>query len=168
MKYQDGSTDRVALVLELPVPPSANRWWRMGRTGQGRGARHMHKSAAASSYQADVFRRACLARGLPPFNARLHPAMPQLREYLMVHHRGDWPMFPKGTPCRVTITWYRNPFTGDMDKRVGILLDALQGIAYDKDSQVAELHAYRLDVREESRVRVEVEAIANAQETAGT
>jgi Holliday junction resolvase RusA-like endonuclease len=44
----------------------------------------------------------------------------------------------------VSIVWHRQAAQGDLDKRLGVLLDALQGACYEKDSQVAELHAVRI------------------------
>jgi hypothetical protein len=32
-----------------------------------------------------------------------------------------------------------------LDKRLGVLLDSLQGVAYENDSQIVELHATRSD-----------------------
>lgn len=54
----------------------------------------------------------------------------------------------------VMLVWYRSRKSGDLDKRVGICLDALQGIAYENDSQVVELVASRRD--DPSRPRLEV------------
>ena len=55
----------------------------------------------------------------------------------------------------VTITWYRQRRVGDLDKRVGILLDALIGHCYTDDSQVTSLFAQRVDAAER-RGEVEV------------
>jgi Holliday junction resolvase RusA-like endonuclease len=52
-------------------------------------------------------------------------------------------------PIRVEIRWFRARKAGDVDKRGGILLDALQGLAYDNDSQIAD---YRI-VRDDSQPR---------------
>lgn len=48
-------------------------------------------------------------------------------------------------PVSVSVVWYRGRRSGDLDKRLGVLLDALQGTAYLNDSQVTDLHAARLD-----------------------
>lgn len=45
----------------------------------------------------------------------------------------------------VSIVWYREAKRGDTDKRGGILLDALQGIAYADDKQVADYRIIRDD-----------------------
>jgi crossover junction endodeoxyribonuclease RusA len=54
--------------------------------------------------------------------------------------------FPKGTPVRVEMFWHRGRKSGDLDKRLGVLLDALQGVAYENDSQIVEIAARRDDV----------------------
>ena len=48
-------------------------------------------------------------------------------------------------PVALTITWFRERKSGDLDKRIGIALDALQGSAFDSDSQIVELHAHRFE-----------------------
>ena len=111
--------------LTLPVPPSANRWW---RNVNGR----MVTSREAREYEAATAVRA-LAQGVRPIR---RPALVAL-----------------------TITWYRGRKSGDLDKRLGILLDALQTVAYENDSQVVRLMAERSDA-EPDRPRVEIEIIA--------
>lgn len=63
-------------------------------------------------------------------------------------------------PVRVEMFWYRSRKSGDLDKRIGIMLDALQGIAYEKDAQVTELHAYRRDESPKGTVVVHIERAA--------
>lgn len=48
-------------------------------------------------------------------------------------------------PVHVEIRWYRGRKSGDLDKRIGIALDALQGVAYETDAQIVRLTADRLD-----------------------
>ena len=98
--------------VTLPVPPSANRYWRSWR---GRVVR----SAEAEAY--------CYAVGL------------MTRRY-----RGtEWPT--RGAAVAVAVRWVRAKAAGDLDNRLKVLLDALQGVLYWDDGQVAELHAYRDD-----------------------
>ena len=108
------------MVLTLPVPPTANLWWRMYR---GR----MVKSKAAREYQETAAMIALAAR---------------------------MPRFAKPIEVMVTVHWFRTQRRGDLDKRYSIMLDALQGIAYDNDSQIAEIHAYRTLVPENPRMEV--------------
>ena len=70
------------------------------------------------------------------------------------------PKIPKPTEVCVTILWYREALRGDLDKRYSIMLDALQGIAYDNDSQIAEIHATRHLDRENPRMEVIVSRLA--------
>ncbi len=53
------------------------------------------------------------------------------------------------------LNFYRPQRRGDLDNRVKILVDALQGIAYSNDSQVSELHAFLHDDKQNPRVEVE-------------
>jgi Holliday junction resolvase RusA-like endonuclease len=46
---------------------------------------------------------------------------------------------------RVEIRWYRKQRSGDVDKRGAILLDALQGLAYTDDRQIADYRIVRDD-----------------------
>lgn len=48
-------------------------------------------------------------------------------------------------PVALTVTWYRGRKSGDLDKRLGVLLDALQGVCYANDSQIVEIRAHRSD-----------------------
>jgi len=66
------------------------------------------------------------------------------------------PLIEKPTEVSVTIRWFREALRGDLDKRYSIMLDALQGIAYENDSQIAEIHAYRTLDRENPRMEVMV------------
>ena len=50
-----------------------------------------------------------------------------------------------GTDLRVDVVWYRESKRGDVDKRGAILLDALQGIAYTNDAQIADYRIRRDD-----------------------
>lgn len=70
------------------------------------------------------------------------------------------PCIPEPEPVSVSITWYRSRKSGDLDKRLGVLLDALQLIAYENDSQVVELHAERKDDKNNPRVEVTVRRVA--------
>jgi Holliday junction resolvase RusA-like endonuclease len=107
------------LRFMLPEPPSANRWWRMGRNGRGHGS-HMILSDVARAYKTAV---AMLVGGaIRPITAGR-----------------QWPLFPLAQPVALEIWWYRLFAAGDVDKREGVLLDALQGTLYAKDAQVAHL-----------------------------
>lgn len=70
------------------------------------------------------------------------------------------PLIEKPTEVVVTIRWFREALRGDLDKRYSIMLDALQGIAFENDSQIAEIHAYRTLDRENPRIEVIVSRLA--------
>jgi Holliday junction resolvase RusA-like endonuclease len=108
--------------LVLPVPPSANRWWRRSGT-------HMYKSTEARDYQTYVNR---LARSLG------------IR------------MIRRPSQVAFQVTWYRDKKMGDLDKRLGIVLDALQGVVYENDSQIVEILAKRIDATSNPRIEVTV------------
>ena len=59
-------------------------------------------------------------------------------------------------PLHVSLDWYRGRKSGDLDKRIGVVLDALQGIAYENDSQIVELTARRFDDKDNPRLEVVV------------
>lgn len=56
----------------------------------------------------------------------------------------------------VTIAWYRGRKAGDLDKRINIALDALQGVAYENDSQIVHLVASRHEAAKGEAARLEV------------
>lgn len=120
--------------FKLPEPPSANRWWRMGRGKKG--VSHMHLSPDARQYKTAL---EMLIGG-------------QVRP---IDSKREWPLFPEPAEVKITVDWWRGPirvaggkglyYAGDLDKRLGILLDALQGLVYKADSQVAEIRARRFN-----------------------
>jgi Holliday junction resolvase RusA-like endonuclease len=61
---------------------------------------------------------------------------------------------PAPYPVCVQISWYRERKSGDLDKRIGIVLDALQGVLFDDDSQVVAINAERWE--DPKRPRVEI------------
>jgi crossover junction endodeoxyribonuclease RusA len=52
------------------------------------------------------------------------------------------------------LNFYRPQRRGDLDNRIKVLVDALQGIVYINDSQVSELHAFLHDDKKSPRVEV--------------
>ena len=78
----------------------------------------MVTSKAARDYKASVANR-CLVQGVKPI--------------------------PAPTAVCVVIEWNRKRKSGDLDKRLGVLLDALQGNCYDNDSQIIRIVAERRD-----------------------
>lgn len=117
--------------LVLPWPPSANRYW---RNVKGR----MVKSAAARAYHDEAFW--LTVKALTRSGQRADPLVGELK---------------------VTLDFYRPARRGDLDNRIKVTLDALQGIAFKNDSQIVEIHARRFEDKVRPRVEIgihEVEA----------
>ncbi len=62
-------------------------------------------------------------------------------------------------PVAVHLHVYRERKVGDLDNRVKLTLDSLNGHAWGDDAQVVELHAYRHDDAANPRVEVTVTAV---------
>ena len=78
--------------------------------------------------------------------------------YIQARNRHVKP-FDWRVPVVVTVTWFRAIRAGDLDNRLKVLLDAMQGVAYENDNQVVELHAFRRDDKENPRLEVMVQAV---------
>lgn len=61
-----------------------------------------------------------------------------------------------GGPVVVGLVVYRPRRMGDLDNTSKVLLDALNGIAWNDDSQIVELHLYRFDDKNNPRVEVTI------------
>ena len=109
------------MTLTLPLPPSANVYWRMWRN-------RMVVSTEAKNYK--------IAAGWQAKAAGVEPL------------RG---------PVAVTMHVYRARKAGDLDNKIKCLFDALNGIAWEDDSQVVELHAYMHDDKNAPRVEIEMQ-----------
>lgn len=65
-------------------------------------------------------------------------------------------------PVSVGLWWYRGRKSGDLDKRIGVILDALQGILYVNDAQIVELVARRYEDPKNPRIVVQVDPVEAA------
>lgn len=63
---------------------------------------------------------------------------------------------PLAGPVSLRVDWYRKDKRGDLDGRLKVLLDSLQGFAYVNDSQVEEIHARRIDGDPNPRMVVKI------------
>lgn len=110
--------------LTLPLPPSANAYWRAvrGRVLLSKVARQYRDTCALAA--------AAQWKGGP------------LEGRLSLH--GEFYMDGRG----------------DLDNRLKVLLDSLQGWAFHNDSQIWEIRAVRHHVKREHRVEVAIEEIA--------
>jgi crossover junction endodeoxyribonuclease RusA len=69
-------------------------------------------------------------------------------------------------PAAVTVRVYRARRAGDLDNKLKVLFDAMQGIFFESDAQVREIHAYLADDKHRPRVEVQVtSALAVAQKS---
>ena len=113
----------ISQSIVLPLPPSANRYWRAfrGRTVV---------SADAKAYKHGV--------------------------WLVCQHAGFSPFIG---PVAVYAHVYRARKAGDLDNMQKVLLDSLNGIAYNDDAQIVELHSWRHDDKANPRVEVEIRQV---------
>lgn len=65
---------------------------------------------------------------------------------------------PLAGPVVASVVVYRARRAGDLDNSLKVLLDALNGICFEDDSQVVEIHARREDDPSNPRVVITVEA----------
>ena len=101
-------------TFTLPVPPSANRYWRVWNN-------RIVVTDEARAYKQEL-------------KYRLGNCTPI-----------------QGEVC-INFTVFRPAKRGDLDNYNKIMLDALQGIAYENDNQIVEIHSFREDDKENPRV----------------
>lgn len=77
----------------------------------------------------------------------------------LCNQRGIEPL--AGNLC-VSLTVYRPQKSGDLDNRIKVVLDSLQGLAYNNDSQIVEIHAYRQDDKKRPRVEITLTPVEEA------
>lgn len=119
----------VEYSLTLPFPPSANRYW---RNVKGR----MVKSAEARAYRDEA-------------------GFLTLQQTYQTEGRGK----PLTGNVKVVMDFYRPARRGDLDNRIKVLLDSLQGIAFENDSQITEIHARRFEDKVNPRVQVSITSV---------
>jgi crossover junction endodeoxyribonuclease RusA len=68
--------------------------------------------------------------------------------------RIDRPIFHG--PVKLTMTWFRKRKAGDLSNRIKVVEDALNGVVWDDDKQVTEIHVYRVDAVQVGRLDVTV------------
>ncbi len=65
-----------------------------------------------------------------------------------------WGKIDAPTDIAVNIVWYRERRSGDVDKRGGILLDALQTVCFDNDAQI---RYYSVERRDDDKANARME-----------
>lgn len=127
---RDGDT----IKLVLPVPVSANSYWR-SRVVQGAGRKAMaitYLSAQAKAYKAVV---KTIGADCEPF-------------------RG---------PVRLTARVYRARRAGDLSNAIKVTEDSLIGIAIEDDAQVVEHHWHQDIDRQNPRIEIEIVSLDKTQ-----
>jgi Holliday junction resolvase RusA-like endonuclease len=56
----------------------------------------------------------------------------------------------------VSLTVYRKAKRGDADNFIKVCLDSLNGVAWEDDKQIVEIHLYRRDDKKNPRVEIEI------------
>lgn len=120
-------------MLLLPPPVSTNRYWRNFRG-------HMVRSKEAVEYKETV-QHLAIEAGIQKIEDPscvsveivVHPARPK-----------DWERRIK----RQGNSWVLSLRRQDLDNQTKVVLDALQGIAYDNDRQITSLHVHLGDAIE--------------------
>lgn len=140
------------IVLTLPYPISANRYWRQFILGKGPKARMMQApSPEAKAYKESVAWEASRRGIRAPITGRvrievqLYPQRPQ-----------DWAKRARLNP----LTWDDDVRCIDLDNANKVLLDALKGVAIEDDKWVRDLHSQRMEPDGEARVVVTITALA--------
>lgn len=137
------------IELTLPIPPSANRYWRTF-TPRGHKRALVVVSEEARAYKADIAAMAMISKVRPlqgrvSLTVRLYPSRPL-----------DW----KRRASKDALGWDDTVRCIDLDNALKVLIDALKGIAYGDDSWVRIIHAERCEPDEKGgRVEVIIEEI---------
>jgi len=148
------------IILTLPYPISANRYWAT-RTVPGKGARKpmalTYVTAEAKAYKGEV-EALCVAAGIrrPIFgrvhvDVKLYPKRPQ-----------DWQKRMR----QAGAAWDDTVMCIDIDNANKVLLDSLKDVAIEDDKWVRRLTAERMEPDGEARVVVTITALATAQQQA--
>jgi crossover junction endodeoxyribonuclease RusA len=89
------------------------------------------------------------------FGVTLTPQAKDFKDEVRLTIRGD---LIRGN-VRMEIHYYRPRRAGDIDGILKLTMDSLQGILYDNDKQIIELHVYRYDDKKYPRLEVSVDEI---------
>jgi crossover junction endodeoxyribonuclease RusA len=124
-----------AITLTLPYPVSANRYWR-SFVPKGASRAVVIVSDEAKVYREEVGWIARQAGVRKPFECRV-------RMDLMLYpdRPADWVKRASKDP----LTWDDGVRCIDLGNAEKVLSDALQGIIFDNDSRIWELHKYRME-----------------------
>lgn len=136
------------ILLTLPYPPSANRYW---RTSAFRGHARTYLSAEAKAYREEAAWRARIA-GVRPIEGRV-----ALTVRLFPHLPKDWQRRARKDPE----TWDDTVQCIDLGNCEKVLSDALNGVAWLDDKQHRRIVLERMPPDDGgARLEVEIEALA--------
>jgi crossover junction endodeoxyribonuclease RusA len=140
------------IVLTLPYPISANRYWVQFTLGKGDKQRLMQApSKEAKAYKETIAWEAsrrgirCPIAGRVRIDIALYPQRPQ-----------DWAKRAQRNP----LTWDDDVRCIDLDNANKVLLDALKGVAIEDDRWVRELHSVRMEPDGNARVVISITPLA--------
>jgi crossover junction endodeoxyribonuclease RusA len=117
------------MMLQLPYPPSTNRVW---RTANGR----TYRDPRANAYAKEVWSIA-KARGMKPITGPVR---------IIVQLFPQAPKRDVGRPTRCI----------DLDNALKVVLDSLNGLAWQDDAQVTTIIARKMSPIQQAQVCVEV------------
>lgn len=95
-------------------------------------------------------------RGRPVVSEEATAYKRQVR-WLALQQLRQRPLRPLSGPVSLSVVACKLRGNADLSNRIKVLEDALQGVAFEDDKQVVELHAYRAE-GDEAKVVVTVEA----------
>lgn len=116
------------ISLTLPIPPSSNRYWR-------------------------TVAYFCKKTGKPKAATFVSDEAKEYKRSVGLLTKIDHPIVSQ---VAITLRVFRERRTGDLDNKIKVLLDALQGVAFVDDNQVVELHALRYEDKHNPRVEIEI------------
>lgn len=142
------------IVLTLPYPVSANRYWRSLPIGGKKGGRQITvRSKEADAYRESVQWEASRRGIRKPIAGRV-----RIDVQLFPQRPQDWARRARLNP----LTWDDDVRCIDLDNANKVLLDALKGVAIEDDRWVRELHSHRMEPDGEARVVVTITPLAVA------
>lgn len=132
------------LSLTLPLPPSANRYWRHVQFPQG-------KTCPVCKVRPSVG-RVLVSAEAKEYRLRVNAIwLSRLRDGLPIH--------PLDGNLKMTARVFREALRGDLKNYEKILCDALNGRAYHDDGQIVESHWFLDHDKANPRVEVEIEML---------
>lgn len=143
------------IVLTLPYPISANRYWRPVRIGQ-----HITivPTTEAKQYRKQVVEIVLQAGVVNPLRGRV-----AVDVQLFPHRPLDWVKRARKDP----ISWDDTVQCLDLDNANKVLLDSLKGAAIEDDKWVRRLRSERMEPDGEARVIVRIEQLVLAPQPQG-